>query len=144
MLEYHKEAARRLFEELWNNRLLGLADELLTPDSRNYDPNTPDFGAGPEAYKKLVSMYTKAFPDLRLTVDDMIAEGDKVVLRWTCSGTHKGELRGIPPTGKKIVITGTSICRFSNEKVAEQWVAWDALGMMQQLGVIQREKKPAA
>ena len=144
MSEQNKKAARRLFEELWNDRKLNLADELIAPDYRNHDPNTPDFGAGPDAYKKLVGMYTKAFPDLRLTIDDMIAEGDKVVVRWTSYGTHKGELRGIPPTGKETSVTGTTICRFSGGRIAEQWLVWDTLGLMRQLGVIPREVRPAA
>jgi len=144
MPEQHKKVIRRLFDELWNSRKMNVADEILTPESRNHDPNTPDFGAGPEAYKKLVTMYTKAFPDLRFTLDDTITEGDKMVVRWTSNGTHKGELRGIQPTGKAIRVTGTTTCRFSGDKIADQWVVWDALGLMQQLGVVPKEMRPAA
>jgi steroid delta-isomerase-like uncharacterized protein len=141
MSEQNISAARRLIEGLWNKRDLKLADQILASDCRNIDPATPDFGAGPEAYKKLVTFYTKAFPDLRFTVDDLIDGGDRVVVRWTSKGTHKGELRGIAPTGKKITVTGTTICRFANGKIAEQWVTWDALGLMQQLGAMAKTEK---
>jgi steroid delta-isomerase-like uncharacterized protein len=140
MSQNNTSAALRLIEGLWNNRDLTLADQILEADFRNIDPATPDFGAGPEAYKKLVTLYITAFPDIHFTVDDMIDAGDKVIVRWTSTGTHKGELRGIAPTGKKIQITGTTICRFSDGKIAEQWVTWDALGLMQQLGVIATEQ----
>jgi steroid delta-isomerase-like uncharacterized protein len=136
MSQNNTSTARRLVDGLWNNRDLKLADQILKSDFRNNDPATPDFGAGPEAYKKLFTLYTNAFPDLHFTVDDMIDAGDKVVVRWTSTGTHKGEFRGTAPTGKKFQVTGTTICRFSNGKIAEQWVTWDALGLMQQLGMI--------
>jgi steroid delta-isomerase-like uncharacterized protein len=113
----------------------------VTSDSRNIDPATPDLGTGPEAYKKLITLYTNAFPDLHFTLDEVIEAGDKVVVRWTASGTHKGELRGIAPTGKKFSLTGITINRLSNGKVAELRVIWDALGMMHQLGVIEKTGK---
>ena len=74
-------------------------------------------------------------------VGDLTDAGDKVVCRWSASGTHKGELRGIAPTGNKIQITGITICRLSNGKIAEQWVVWDCFGMMQQLGVVPKTEK---
>lgn len=144
MSEQYKRTARRMAEELWNSRKLNLAEELFTDDYQHHDPNSPNFGTGPEAYKKLVGMYTRVFPDFHFRIDEMIAEGDTVVLRWTVTGTHKGEWRGIAPTGKRVTLTGTTVSRFSNEKIAEQWVSWDALGLMHQLGAIQRERKPAA
>jgi steroid delta-isomerase-like uncharacterized protein len=136
MPEHNISVARRLLEESWNKRDLKLTDQLLTPDSRNIDPAMPDLGTGPEAYNKLITLYTTAFPDLHFTLDEVIDAGDRVVVRWTASGTHKGELRGIAPTGKKFSLTGITINRFSNGKVAELRVIWDALGMMQQLGVL--------
>jgi steroid delta-isomerase-like uncharacterized protein len=136
MSEENKNAVRRLIEEVWNKRNPAVADELLTPDSRNIDPATPDLGVGPEAYRKLYNLYTTAFPDLRFTIDDLFATGDRAVVRWTTSGTHRGDLRGISPTRKQVSITGTTICRIVNGKIAEQWVVWDALGLYQQLGVI--------
>lgn len=131
----NKAVVRRLFEEVWEKGNLAVADEIFAADYVHHDPSTPDFGRGPEGEKKRATLYRTAFPDLRLTIDDMIAEGDTVVTRWTARGTHKGELRGIAPTGKPVTVTGISVARFSGGKAAEQWVNWDALGMFAQLGV---------
>jgi len=128
--------ARRLIEEVWNNRDQGVVDELIAPNHRNIDPNTPDIGPGPEGYKRLVALYTTAFPDGRITLYDSISEGDKVVMSWNFAGTHKGDLRGIAPTNKKISVDGITISRHANGKIGESRVSWDALGMMQQLGVV--------
>ncbi len=136
MPEQNVSAARRLMEESWNKRDFKLTEQLVTQNCRNIDPATPDLGTGPEAYNKLITLYTSAFPDLHFTLDEVIDAGDRVVVRWTASGTHKGELRGIAPTGKKFSLPGISIHSFSNGKVSELRVIWDALGMMQQLGVL--------
>ena len=113
-----------------------MTDELFTPNYANHDSSTPDLGRGPEGEKKRATLYRTAFPDLRLTVEDIIAEGETVVARWSCRGTHKGELNGIAPTGKHVNITGISIARFTNGKMSEGFVNWDALSLMQQLGVV--------
>ena len=89
-----------------------------------------------EQYKQLVTMYFSAFPDLHLTIEDQIAEGDKVVTRWTARGTHQGPFMGIPPTGKRAVVTGIAIDRFANGKFVENWNNGDDLGLLQQLGVV--------
>jgi ketosteroid isomerase-like protein len=136
MSEQNKAVVRRLFEELWNKGNLMVADELLAPNYVNHDPSTPDFGRGPENEKKRASLYRSAFPDLRMTIEDMIAEGDMVTARWSCRATHKGDLGGIAPTGKQVTTSGISIGRFAAGKIAEAWVNWDALGFMQQLGVM--------
>ena len=128
--------SRRLIEEVWNNRRLDVVNELIASTHTNHDPNTPDLGSGPEGYKRLVTLYTTAFPDLRLTIEDLISEGDKLVISWTVSGTHKGDLRGTPPTNKKMSVEGITISRHANGKILDSRVSWDALGMMQQLGVV--------
>jgi steroid delta-isomerase-like uncharacterized protein len=94
---------------------------------------------GYEAYREEISAYRAAFPDLRYTVEDQLAEGDLVASRWTVRGTHRGELMGIAPTGKEIGLTGITIQRFANGKIAEEWWNWDTLGLMQQLGAIPAE-----
>jgi steroid delta-isomerase-like uncharacterized protein len=127
--------ARRLIEEIWNNRKLEAVDELLAPTFTNHDPNTPDLGTGPEAYKKLVNLYIAAFPDLRFSIEELISDEDTVVMRWRSSGTHNGDLGGIAPTNKKIAVEGVTINHIKNGKILDQHVSWDALGMMQQLGV---------
>jgi len=80
--------------------------------------------------------YRNAFPDLHLTIEDVIAEGETVMTRWSCRGTHKGDLNGIAPTGKHITITGITVARVSGGKIVEGFVNWDAQGLMQQLGVV--------
>jgi len=136
MSESNKNVVRRLFEEVWNKGNLQVTNELFTPNYVHHDSSTPDVGRGPESEKKRATLYRTAFPDIRLTIDDIIAEGETVVARWSCRGTHKGDLSGIPPTGKQVNITGVSIARFANGKMEEGWVNWDALALMQQLGVV--------
>ena len=144
MSENNKAVVRRLIEEVWNKGSVSLADELFTPNYEHRDASTPDFGRGPEGEKKRATLYRTAFPDLRLTVEDIIAEGETVVTRWSCRGTHKGDLLGIAPTGKQINISGVTIARLSNGKLAEGYVNWDALGLMQQLGVVPELAKAKA
>jgi len=144
MSENNKVIVRRLLEELWNKGNLSLADELFAPNYEHHDASTPDFGRGPESEKKRATLYRTAFPDVRLTIEDIIAEGETVMTRWSCRGTHKGDLRGIAPTGKQINISGVTIARLANGKFAEGWVNWDALGLMQQLGVVPELAKAKA
>ncbi len=144
MSEGNKFVIRRSFEELWNKGNLSLADELFTPNYAHHDPSTPDFGRGPESEKKRATLNRTAFPDLQLTIEDIIAEGQTVMARWSCRGTHKGDLSGIAPTGKQVTISGVSVARFTNGKMVEGWVNWDALGLMRQLGVVAELAKTKA
>src|SRR5712692_5861118 len=144
MLEQNKAIVRRLFEELWNKGNLSVADQLFSPNYAHHDPSTPDFGRGPESERKRATLYRTAFPDLELTIEDIIAEGETVMARWSCRGTHKGDLSGIAPTGKQVTISGVSIARFTGGKMVEGWVNWDALGLMQQLGVVPELAKTKA
>jgi steroid delta-isomerase-like uncharacterized protein len=144
MSEGNKFVIRRSFEELWNKGNLSLADELFTPNYEHHDASSPDLGRGPESEKKRAALYRSAFPDLQLTIEDIIAEGQTVMVRWSCRGTHKGDLSGIAPTGKQVTISGVSIARFTNGKMVEGWVNWDALGLMQQLGVVPELTKTKA
>ncbi|MCI0391732.1 MAG: ester cyclase [Acidobacteria bacterium] len=134
--EENKTVVRRLIEEFWNQGQLSVADELYSTDAVHRDPVTPDLGSGPESIKQLRTLYGTSFPDQQFTVDDLVAEGDKVVLRWTVRGTHQGELMGIAPTGQQVTVTGITIYRLANGKIAEEVTSWDAFGLMQQLGAI--------
>jgi steroid delta-isomerase-like uncharacterized protein len=134
-LEENKALVRRHVEEFWNQGQLELADELHTEDIVMHDPSAPEVH-GSEAYDQLVIMYRTAFPDIRFTIEELIAEGNLVSERWSASGTHQGELMGIPPTGIHSTNTGISIFRIAGGKIAEEWAQWSTLGMMQQLGVI--------
>jgi steroid delta-isomerase-like uncharacterized protein len=144
MSEANKNVVRRLFEEVWNKGNLQVTDDLFTPNYAHHDASTPDVGRGPEGEKKRATLYRTAFPDLRLTVEDIITEGETVMARWSCRGTHKGDLNGIAPTGKQFNITGVSIARFTNGKMSEGFVNWDALSLMQQLGVVPELAKTKA
>jgi steroid delta-isomerase-like uncharacterized protein len=131
------QGSRRLLEETFNDGNLALVDELVAPDAVNHDPAEPaDMRAmrGPEVLKRTVQMYRNAFPDVRITVDDVIASGDKVVLRWHSEGTHRGELQGLAPTGARGSVTGISIDQWKDGKVVESWTEWDNLGLARQLG----------
>jgi steroid delta-isomerase-like uncharacterized protein len=132
----NKAIARRAIEEIWNKGNLAVVDELYADDAPHNDPAWPVQTAGAEGIKQAAEIYRSAFPDLHLAIEDTIAEGDQVVVRWRSTGTHEGELQGIQPTGKQINLTGISISRIADGKIVEEWVNWDTLGMMKQLGVI--------
>ena len=135
--ETNKTVARRFFEEVFSKGNFNVLDEMIATDHVNSGPGTiSGLPAGPEGTKQLVTVYRNAFPDLRFTIDEQIAEGDKVVTRWTALGTHQGELAGIPATGKSSTVTGIAVDRIVNGKIAESWGIFDQFGMMQQLGVI--------
>jgi len=135
MTSENKAIVRRLYEEVWNKRRVELVDELMSPSHAMHDNHLPDSGVGPEAYKRNVARYVTGFPDLRFTVEEMVAENDKVAVGWTISGTHKGEFRGISPTGRKVFVEGITINQIAGGKIMDSYVSWDALGLMQQLGV---------
>ena len=131
------EGSRRLLEETFNEGNLELADQLVAPDAVNHDPAEPAHMRGlrgPEVLKRTVKMYRAAFPDVRITVDDVITADDKVVLRWHSEGTHRGELEGLAPTGARGSITGISIDLWKDGKIVESWTEWDNLGLARQLG----------
>jgi len=136
MSSENKHLVRRMFNELWNRGRLTVADEIFAANYTNHDPNTPDFDKGPEAEKQIVTLYRDAFPDLQFVIDHMIDSGNFVTTRFTVRGTHKGELRGIAPTNRLVAVEGTVVSRISRGRIAERWVMWDALGLMQQLGVL--------
>jgi steroid delta-isomerase-like uncharacterized protein len=135
--EQNKTLVRRYWEEVWNQGNLAVLDDLIATDFDGHPlPGEPDFGRGPAGQKQLVGMYRTAFPDLRMTIEDMTAEGDRVAVRWTARGTQTGEMMGIPATGKHTTVTGMFLNRLAGGKIVEGWGNFDALGMLQQLGVI--------
>jgi steroid delta-isomerase-like uncharacterized protein len=134
--EENKGLVRRQFEAIWNGGNLAVIDELYAPNYTNRDPANPDQAPGPAGFTQRVSLYRTALPDLHLTIEDQVAEGDKVVTRWTASGTHKGDLMGIPPTGKSASVTGMLISRIEGGKFVEEWVNWDTLGLLRQVGAV--------
>jgi steroid delta-isomerase-like uncharacterized protein len=135
MSEANKSIVHRVVEECVNQGNLDVADELLATDYIDHDA-LPGVAPGVEGFKQVISMYRAAFPDLNVTIEDTFTEGDKVVARWVGKGTHKGELMGIPPTGKEVSVTGMEINRIAEGKIVEHWENIDLLGMMVQLGVV--------
>jgi steroid delta-isomerase-like uncharacterized protein len=133
--EENKAIVRR-FWGVWEEGNIDLVDELLAPDYINHTPASPDQPTGPEGVKGVVTMFRSAIPDLRVVVEDLIAEGDKVVVRYALEGTHDGELFGVPPTGQRLSIRSIAVERVSDGKIREHWRVTDGLDMMQQLGVI--------
>jgi steroid delta-isomerase-like uncharacterized protein len=134
--EENKAIARRGYEAINQNNLDAL-DEVVAPDITDHDP-APGQAPGLEGVKQWFSSMHTAFPDFRMNVEDMIAEGDKVVARVRLSGTHQGEFMGIDATGNRVTITGIDILRINADgKIMERWGNFDDLGMMQQLGVME-------
>jgi steroid delta-isomerase-like uncharacterized protein len=133
--EESKAVVRRFLEDIFGGGNLELIDELFAPDYVLHDPALPEEVRGPEGMRRYVSMYRGAYPDTDFTIEDQIAEGGEVVTRWTGQGTHEGELMGIPPTGNRVTVTGIEVDRVVDGRIEETWVIYDALGMMQQLGV---------
>jgi steroid delta-isomerase-like uncharacterized protein len=133
--EESKDIVRR-FWGVWEEGNIDLVDELLAPDYVNHTPATPDQPTGPEGVKGVVGMFRNGMPDLRVVIQDMIAEGDKVAVRYTLEGTHEGEFFGIPPTGRRLSIKSIAVERVSEGRIREHWRVTDSLDMMQQLGVV--------
>jgi steroid delta-isomerase-like uncharacterized protein len=131
--EENKANDRRFFEA-WNQGNQAIVDELCAPNYVLHDPDTTVRGV--EEFKQYIASNRTAFPDGHFTIEDQIAEGNMLATRWTFRGTHQGELRGVPPTGKQVTVTGIGIYRIEGGKFEESWVNFDVLGLLQQLGVI--------
>ena len=134
-IEENKAVFRRIYEEFLNQGNFDVGKDLFVTNYVNHfiPPGQPQ---GLEGQTEFIAGFRAAFPDVQFTIEDMIAEGDKVVGRVTWRGTHQGELMGIQPTGKKVTVEGIDIIRFAGGKAVENWFSGDTLGMMQQLGAI--------
>lgn len=132
MSERNKTVIRRAFEEVYNQGNLEVVEELVSADFVAHT-STQDIH-GPAGMQGFVASLREAFPDLRITIDDQLAEGDRVVTRWTARGTQTGPFQGIAPTGKRATMTGVDIDRIVNGKAVECWMSADVLGLLHQLG----------
>jgi steroid delta-isomerase-like uncharacterized protein len=130
-----KALYRQFVEEVINRGNLAAAEDLVSPEFVDHaaPPGTTDYR---RAALERQAMLRSAFPDLRLAIEDQLAEGDKVVTRFTVRGTHQGAFMGLPPTGKPVAVTGIDITRWRGGKLAEHWVQLDTLGLLQQLGAL--------
>jgi steroid delta-isomerase-like uncharacterized protein len=133
MSEENRALLRRVIEEGLNQHNLALLDELYA-DCVWYSPATGELKG--EALKQYLASILAAFPDIRYTIEDLVAEGDKVVIRWSGTGTHQGEFMGLAPTGKQMTTSGTDTYRIVEGKIVEYRGQWDFLGFLQQLGAL--------
>jgi steroid delta-isomerase-like uncharacterized protein len=138
MSEENKAQVRRLLEEGFSQGNIEVVDDVLNPDFVCYDPNSESGEIrGAETIKGEIEYFRNAVPDLTYTVEEQIAEGEKVVTRYMVSGTHQGEFFGVAPTGERITMSGITIDRFDEDgKMVEEWPEYDLLGVMQQLGAV--------
>jgi steroid delta-isomerase-like uncharacterized protein len=145
MSEENKEKMRRFLEEAFGQGKTEVVDELLHSDFVCYDPNSETGEIrGADTIKGEIEYFHSAVPDLTYTVEDQVAEGDKVVSRYTVSGTHQGEFFGVPGTGNRIEMTGINIDRFDESgKLIEEWPEYDLLGAMKQIGAIPEPQEQA-
>jgi steroid delta-isomerase-like uncharacterized protein len=134
----NKAIARREIAELYNQGgNLDAVEEIYAPNYVGHDPTQPEDLHGVEGARQYAASYRQAFPDLECIIEDQVAEGDKVVTRWRARGTHEGETEDLgPPTGNRVEITGISVSRVAEGKLVEDWTNFDAMGMMQQLGMV--------
>lgn len=128
----NKDLVSRFMDEVWDQMNPEAVDRFVAPDMIDHSGQ----GSGRESVKRVVSLFASTFPNWSTTIEDLIAEGDKVVMRGVASGTHRGPFMGIPPTGKRVTVPGIHIMRIADNKIVEHWAQGDYLGMMQQLGVI--------
>ena len=141
--EENKTIAKRVystFTEAIRTRNMNLLDQILTPNGIDHNP-APGQGPGIEGVKQTFAGFSIAFPDLEFTVEDQIAEGDRVVSRVKTQGTHKGEFMGIGPTGKRVTATGIDIVRIANGKIVERWGEFDNMAILQQIGALPGPKR---
>jgi steroid delta-isomerase-like uncharacterized protein len=135
-VQENKAIMQRYYDEAWNQGKLSVLDEIVSADYVNHSPAVPGLPPGPEGLKPIVAAFRTGFPDVQFTIEELIAEGDKVVTRWTMRGTHKGEFMGIPATDKQVHVTGIQVECIQGGKIVEHWRQSDDLSMLQQLGAI--------
>jgi steroid delta-isomerase-like uncharacterized protein len=131
--EENKALVRRYWQEASRRGLPAVMDEFLAPDVVSHPPTSPEPIHGLDAFKQFIAAQFGAFPDMAVTVEDLISEGDRVAARVTTWGTHEGELMGLPPTGRRVEWSGISMTRHADGRIVEQWGEFDALGLLQQL-----------
>jgi steroid delta-isomerase-like uncharacterized protein len=136
--EQNKALARRWFTDIIVNGDMSAADDVFAANHVIHDPHAPPGGwpNGPEGLKMVAAPFRVAFPDVSVSVEDQIAEGDRVVTRWSARATHTGPLNGIPASGRKATVTGANIARIANGKIVESWFNFDMLTLLQGIGVI--------
>lgn len=128
---------KKLYDELYTKGNIAAAEQLFATDVKLIDSSAPNFRGGLTGLKERETMFKKAFPDKNSKIDDIFSTEDRVVVRWTTTGTHKGSLQNIAPTGKSVKVSGISVYRIVNGKITEISQAWDRLGLLEQIGVVE-------
>lgn len=137
MDDTNKALIRRWYHQMWDAGQLELANELVAPSFVSHQLHNPaHLPRGPEGARQVVKLYRHALPDMHHTIEEQLLDGNKVVTRWTMRGTHKGDLFGIPATGKRAMVSGISIEQIVNGQITESWFDLDLLGLMQQIGAV--------
>ena len=134
--DQNKVIARRIVDESWTKHNPSILDQLFTSDAVLHDPSNPSIAKGPQGAKSTLNTYLRAFPDMKISIEREIAEGDYVVQHLRATGTNTGEFNGMPATGKKTEVTGVVTSKIKDGKVVEAWSLFDNLTLMQQLGVV--------
>jgi steroid delta-isomerase-like uncharacterized protein len=136
LVQDNKRISRRVIEEIFGEGRYDVAHELVAPECLGHDPALPEPTRGPEGLKQAAMGYRGGFPDLRIRVEDQCAEGETVCTRWSATGTNTADFWGAAATGKQATVTGITVDRIANGLIVESWTNWDALGLMQQLGMV--------
>jgi len=136
--QHNLNQVKRLFEEVFTKGDLPVCNELISDNIRFHDPACGGTKMGLKLFKEMENSYKQAFPDKKAKIDEIFVLEDRVVVRWTVSATHSGELKGSPASDNKIQVGGISIYRFENGKIAEVWQNWDRLGLLEQIGEVRQ------
>ena len=138
--EAHKAVVWRSIAAIWHHGQFEAIEEVIAPTYVHHISHTAGDGShevhGPDGVRYAVTAWRSAFPDLQFTLEDFVVEGDKIVARWTCHGTHHGVFRGIAPTGRRVTFTGMTLSRMAQGQIAEQWTVEDGISLYQQLGLL--------
>jgi steroid delta-isomerase-like uncharacterized protein len=134
--QQNKELVQRQFDEMWNGDKWDALEEMFAPEYVNRDPYNGDQGTGPGSFKARVQAYRGVLADFDLRVERQLAEGDLVETHWTLRGTHAGELEGTAPTGRHVMVDGQLLSRIVDGRFVEEWVHWDTLGLLRQIGAL--------
>jgi steroid delta-isomerase-like uncharacterized protein len=134
--DQNKTIARRIVEEGWTKHNPMIFEQLISNDAPLHDPQNPTSAKGPQGAKSTLATYLKAFPDVKISIEREIADGDYVVQHLLLTGTNTGELNGVPATGKKANVSGVMTSKIKDGKVVEAWSLFDSLTLMQQLGLV--------
>jgi steroid delta-isomerase-like uncharacterized protein len=135
-IEHNKQVVRRLFDEVFNQGNLLVIDDIIAVDALGHDATSSEPRRGIESIRQVAVSFRNAFPDGEYFLDDLVAEGDRVVARWRLVGHHQGVFMGVPPTGREVEVSGIIIYRLADRKIAEYWGVFDTLALMRQIGAM--------